>query len=303
MAQNISLLGATYSDVPAVELPKSGGGTASFTDVTDTTAAASDVASGKYFYTAEGVKTAGTASGGGGYSETDINALINANLGTGEYTFNTSGRLGSAFRNAQGAYTLHLPNITSIYSQNAFDGSQIAVIDAPLLASAANYAFTGCTNLTSVYFPNGISGARTFNGCTGLVTAVLKTMGTLGTNANAFYGCSSLKTVDIIGTTNINNAWPNNNGNFDTLILRASSVQTLSNTSAFSGSKFKQGGAGGTIYIPKSLYDHLGDGTSSDYKAASNWSTVNGWGTITWAKIEGTIYETQYADGTTIPTT
>ena len=67
MAQNISLLGATYNDVPAVELPKSGGGTASFTDVTDTTAAASDVASGKYFYTAAGVKTAGTASGGGGY--------------------------------------------------------------------------------------------------------------------------------------------------------------------------------------------------------------------------------------------
>lgn len=66
MAQNISLLGATYSAVPAVQLPKQGGGTASFTDVTDTTAAASDVASGKYFYTAAGVRTAGTNSGGGG---------------------------------------------------------------------------------------------------------------------------------------------------------------------------------------------------------------------------------------------
>lgn len=66
MAQNITLLGATYNDVPSVELPKSGGGTASFTDVTDTTAAAEDVASGKYFYTAAGVRTAGTGSGGGG---------------------------------------------------------------------------------------------------------------------------------------------------------------------------------------------------------------------------------------------
>ena len=65
MAQNITLLGASYSAVPAVTLPKTGGGTASFTDVTDTTAAASDVASGKYFYTAAGVKTQGTASGGG----------------------------------------------------------------------------------------------------------------------------------------------------------------------------------------------------------------------------------------------
>ena len=65
MAQNITLLGASYSDVPAVKLPKTGGGTAQFTDVTDTTATASDVASGKYFYTAGGVKTAGTGSGGG----------------------------------------------------------------------------------------------------------------------------------------------------------------------------------------------------------------------------------------------
>ena len=68
MAQNITLLGASYSDVPAVTLPKTGGGTATFTDVTDTTAAASDVASGKYFYTSAGVRTQGTSSGGGGGS-------------------------------------------------------------------------------------------------------------------------------------------------------------------------------------------------------------------------------------------
>lgn len=65
MAQNITLLGASYSAVPAVQLPKTGGGTATFTDVTDTTAAAADVASGKYFYTSAGVRTQGTASGGG----------------------------------------------------------------------------------------------------------------------------------------------------------------------------------------------------------------------------------------------
>ncbi len=66
MAQNITLLGASYSAVPAVRLPKTGGGTADFTDVSDTTAAAADVASGKYFYTAAGVRTQGTSSGGGG---------------------------------------------------------------------------------------------------------------------------------------------------------------------------------------------------------------------------------------------
>ncbi len=72
MAQNITLLGASYSDVPAVTLPKTGGGTASFTDVTDTTAAAADVASGKYFYTAAGVRTQGTSSGGSASAWTKI---------------------------------------------------------------------------------------------------------------------------------------------------------------------------------------------------------------------------------------
>ena len=66
MAQNITLMGASYSAVPAVTLPKTGGGTATFTDVSDTTAAAADVASSKYFYTAAGVRTQGTNSGGGG---------------------------------------------------------------------------------------------------------------------------------------------------------------------------------------------------------------------------------------------
>ena len=60
MAQNISLWGASYSAVPSVKLPKSGGGTATFTDVTDATATATDVASGKYFYTAAGVRTQGS---------------------------------------------------------------------------------------------------------------------------------------------------------------------------------------------------------------------------------------------------
>lgn len=66
MAQNITLLGASYSNCPAVLLPKTGGGTARFDDATVTTATASDVASGKIFLASNGTITTGTASGGGG---------------------------------------------------------------------------------------------------------------------------------------------------------------------------------------------------------------------------------------------
>lgn len=66
MSKNVTLMGASYSDVPSVILPRTGGGNAQFFDVSDTTAAAADVATGKYFYTSAGVRTQGTSSGGGG---------------------------------------------------------------------------------------------------------------------------------------------------------------------------------------------------------------------------------------------
>ena len=65
MAQNITLMGASYSGVPGVNLPKTGGGQAYFVDSSDANAAASDIATGKTAYV-NGTKVTGTNSGGGG---------------------------------------------------------------------------------------------------------------------------------------------------------------------------------------------------------------------------------------------
>lgn len=65
-SKDINLVGAVFYGVPQVDLPINGGGTASFVEISDTTATAADVKVGTYFYTASGQRTEGTASGGGG---------------------------------------------------------------------------------------------------------------------------------------------------------------------------------------------------------------------------------------------
>ena len=65
MAQDVTIAGASYEDVPGIQVPKTGGGTSSFYDVSDTTATAADVAQGKTFHLASGAAAVGTASGGG----------------------------------------------------------------------------------------------------------------------------------------------------------------------------------------------------------------------------------------------
>lgn len=141
------------------------------------------------------------------------------------------------------------------------------------------YAFYSCPQIASVTIKScNIVYASAFESCTGVTVVDYVPQNNFLSRNNTLKGCSSL----------------------NTLILRKTSISAMSNINTLAGTPFASGGTGGTIYIPKSLYDHLGDGTSSDYKAATNWSTYEGYGTITWAKIEGSIYENAYADGTSI---
>lgn len=63
MAQEIMVAGAIYEDVPSVRLPDSHGTFHPFTDTSDTTAVAADVAQGKTFHLADGSAATGTAAG------------------------------------------------------------------------------------------------------------------------------------------------------------------------------------------------------------------------------------------------
>lgn len=140
---------------------------------------------------------------------------------------------------------------------NGFSGSQ-----------TANYYVTANENLEEFYFV-GFSGSIA---------------------PNFIRKNAKLSIVDFDEATSMSSNVFYDDHVLQTVILRSTSICAITNNT-FGNSPFSSGKSGGTIYIPKSLYDHLGDGTSLDYKAATNWSTYDGYGTITWAKIEGSIYE------------
>lgn len=64
MAQNVVINGVTYSAVPAVDIPKSGGGKATFYDTADGNITSGDVLTGKTGYSASGSVSGSMANNG-----------------------------------------------------------------------------------------------------------------------------------------------------------------------------------------------------------------------------------------------
>lgn len=73
MAQNVVIAGATYTDVPSINLITTTSEVASFVDSSDADATASDITTGKTAYV-NGIKITGTGSSG--YTPTDEELTI-----------------------------------------------------------------------------------------------------------------------------------------------------------------------------------------------------------------------------------
>lgn len=201
MAQNITLLNASYSDVPAVTLPKTGGGTAKFTDVTPTTATDADVASGKIYFKADGTQSTGTASGGitptGNINITTAGTTDVTNYATA--TVATGGATASA---SKGTVTNHSITVT------------------PMVTRTAGYVTAGTANGTAVTVSASelVSGSetKTANGTydvTNLASLVVNVSGgggigdLLATKAIGAYSTSTTSATNMnvsVAATNIN---------------------------------------------------------------------------------------------------
>ena len=189
----------------------------------------------------------------------------------------------------------HMP-ITSLYSDTvvriggqAFQGCQhLKTIDLPAFKQAeggANYLFQGCTSLQTANLPLlGYSqGSNFFSGCTALKSVNIPSVTRL--QQTFFYNCSSLPFVDLNeNCATIEQNVFNGCRALQTLVLRRTSVVTLSNINAFTNSPMRgYGGLSGEIYVPNDLIE--------SYKTASNWATIFAEGHLTFKPIEGSEYE------------
>ena len=157
-----------------------------------------------------------------------------------------------------------------------------------------DYLAQRCNNTITVYHSAEVVGlqGRVFDTCTSLEKVVFPNLANIS-HYNTFNGCSNLVAADFGGTfSTIQNNTFNGCSKLDTLIIRSASACNLGNINAFTSTPFASGGTGGTLYVPQSLI--------STYQGKNNWSTILGYANNSIQKIEGSIYETAYADGTPI---
>jgi hypothetical protein len=106
----------------------------------------------------------------------------------------------------------HFTNLVSVQGNNietigdyAFSGcTALTTASFPAETSIGEGAFSGCTALTTVSFPAATTiGEGAFSGCTALTTVSFPAATSIG--EDAFYGCTALTTASFLAATTIGN--------------------------------------------------------------------------------------------------
>lgn len=162
-------------------------------------------------------------------------------------------------------------------------------------------AFQNCRNLETLNTPNLTklkSGyysvtSYAFQGCSKLKGVVFPSYGNNGIDSYNFQNCTALTYADFKDLNKIGGADVFTNTGLNVLVIRRTSgVTTLQGVNNFNSSPFASNGTGGKLYVPSALI--------SSYQSATNWSTLLGYTNNQILPIEGSYYETHYADGTVI---
>ena len=176
-----------------------------------------------------------------------------------------------------------LPNVTALSDKNSVfrNCTSLRKVDlSSVKTTNSSNCFQSDSQLEGIVFPGASSGA-----------------GNAGTTLgnNMFNGCTSLAYFDSAMVYNIQAATFTNCASLSVVVIRyspntgAGNISALANVSAFNGTPFASGGSGGTLYVPSAKI--------ATYQAATNWSTILGYPNNQIKAIEGSYYETHYADG------
>lgn len=141
--------------------------------------------------------------------------------------------------------------------------------------------------ITELFAPDVKLNSYACSGCTQLTVAVIGAF----TGTSNLSGCTNLTAVDSLDG-GVTGGCYSNDSKLTVLVLRKSTVAACNNINGFSNTPFASNGTGGTLYVPSALI--------ASYKSATNWSTIIGYTKNMVLPIEGSKYETEYADGTQI---
>lgn len=165
------------------------------------------------------------------------------------------------------------------------------------VTSIGMYSFASCKNIETFTATGAITtfGSCTFAGASADHKMTVREihLPNLGTSialnqnfgsATAAYACQYLEVCDIGKAKSIAANTFANCYKLQTLIMRRTSVTTCANVSAFLNTPLRgRNSLTAKVYVPSALID--------SYKAASVWTTLNGYGYIEWCAIEGSPYE------------
>ena len=161
--------------------------------------------------------------------------------------------------------------------------------------NVAQYGLANRAGITSLNLKCANMDTSAMENCTGLITAVINKTGNTRSGSAFLKGCTSLETVDFVYFKSqfAQNCFQNCSS-FNKLIIRNDdAIPSLwGGVGNFNGTPFASGGSGGTIYVPNSMI--------SAYQSDTNWGTIIGYTNNSIQAIEGSAYESYYADGTPV---
>ena len=141
-------------------------------------------------------------------------------------------------------------------------------------------ALQSCQNLVSARFPEATSvESYAFAACKALKEVCLpKWVKQIGGYGYTFYQCSALEKLDFPQLTTLQSNVFSDCSALKVLVLRSSTMATMTGINAFNKTPFSSGKTGGVLLVPSAL--------AETYKTATNWSVLFGYGTNRFLAIE-----------------